>query len=349
MSSFAQSHYVSVAVRKRRRRWGHVLLFTVLGLYAFLTFVPFYFTFVRAFVPTELATEVHVWVPRATPLSLNAQVGNFATYFNIDLARFKEAMDIEGFVPPYMTLRELMTEYQVTEESIRTYLRPYTTYVGWYAMIRNSRFWTGLYSNAFVAVMSIALGGVLGIMTGSVLARLRKRWHRVIYNSYLLSMVIPPIAIMIPVYLIFSRYLRLTNSYWNVILMFAKGDALSIMVFTSFIATIPEELKESVQMDGGNRLQYLLKIVFPLCITPFAIFVSIRLPWFWNDLLYGYLFLSPDKQTLMAFISSFAGTYTTNFQAMYAGLIMAILPLIIIYLMFRRLFVRSALAGAVKY
>lgn len=335
--------------RRNRRRFGYSLLFVVLGLYTFITLVPFYLTIIRAFVPTNRATEVHLWIPEPAELSMNAQVGNFATYYNVDLGEFKEALGIEGFLRPYTSLQELIDDYGVKEDDIRSFLRPYTTYAGWYAMLRSSRFWTALFGNVFVAVMSVVFGGFLGILTGSVLARLRKPWHRVIYNSYLLSTVIPPIAIMIPVYIIFAQYLHLTNSYWNVILMFAKGDALSIMVFTSYIATIPIELKESVEVDGGNRLHYLRNIIFPLSVTPFAVFVSIRLPWFWNDLLFGYLFLQPAKQTLMPYINAFSGTYTTNYQAIYAGLILSITPLILLYLAFRKLFVRSALAGSVKY
>lgn len=344
------SDHNPAAVRLRRnRRLGIGLLFVVLGIYTIVTLTPFYFTFIRAFVPTSEATKLHLWIPSPGELSMNAQVGNFATYYGIDLREFKRALGIEGFLPPYTSLRELVDSYGVDEAAIRSFLKPYTTYVGWYTMARSDRFWTALYGNVFVSVMSVVIGGFLGILTGSVLARLRKPWHRLIYNSYLLSTVIPPIAIMIPVYVIFARYLNLTNSYWNIILMFVKGDALSIMVFTSYIATIPYELKESVDVDGGNRLHYLSHILFPLSVTPFAVFVSIRLPWFWNDLLFGYLFLQPDKQTLMPYINAFAGTYTTNYQAIFAGLILSMTPLVLLYLVFRKLFVRSALAGSVKY
>jgi ABC-type glycerol-3-phosphate transport system permease component len=86
----------------------------------------------------------------------------------------------------------------------------------------------------------------------------------------------------------------------------------------------------------------------PLSKTPFAVFTAISLPVFWNDLLYGFLFLGPDKFTIIPLINSFSGTFATNLQATYAGLFLATLPLLLVYLFFNRLFVRSALAGAIK-
>ena len=130
--------------------------------------------------------------------------------------------------------------------------------------------------------------------------------------------------------------------------MFIKGGALSTMVFTAHVASIPRDLKESVEVDGGNHFHYYWHILLPLSKTPFAVFTAISLPLFWNDLLYGFLFLGPEKFTIIPLINSFSGTFATNLQAVYSGLLLATLPLLLVYFLFRKLFVRSALAGAIK-
>jgi raffinose/stachyose/melibiose transport system permease protein len=78
------------------------------------------------------------------------------------------------------------------------------------------------------------------------------------------------------------------------------------------------------------------------------VFATISLPLFWNDLLYGFLFLSPAKFTIIPIINAFNGTFATNLQATYSGLLLATVPLLAVYLIFQRLFVHSALAGAIK-
>lgn len=325
------------------------LIGVLLLLYCVITLLPFYFLVIRSFVPTKDSTQLHLWPPTInTDSVLNAKLGNMATFYNLDLDAFKAEFRIDDYLNQNMRLGQLAAKYNIPEEQMIAYLRPFVTYNGWYNILNNKSFFRAIWANVYICAISIFLGGVLGILTGTGLAELQTRWQTYVYQSYLLQMIIPPVMVMVPTYLIFNRYLHLSNSYWNLILLNIKGGALSTMVFTSYIATIPKELEESIEIDGGNRLTYLWHAVLPLAKTPFAVFVSIMLPLFWNDLLNGRIYLNPDKYTLMPLISSFAGQFTTNFQAIYAGLLCGLLPMITVYLIFQKLFVRSALAGAVK-
>lgn len=321
----------------------------LLFFYCVITLLPFYFLVIRSFVPTKDSTQLHVWPPKInTDSLLNAKLGSMATFYNLDLDTFKAEFGITDYLNQNMRLGQLAAKYNIPEEKMIAYLRPFVTYNGWYNILGDRAFFRAIWANVYICAISILLGGALGILTGTGLAGLQTRWQTYIYQSYLLQMIIPPVMVMVPTYLIFNRYLHLSNSYWNLILLNIKGGALSTMVFTSYIATIPKEIEESIEIDGGNRLVYLWHAVLPLAKTPFAVFVSIMLPLFWNDLLNGRIYLNPDKYTLMPLISSFAGQFTTNFQAIYAGLLCGLLPMIVVYLAFQKLFVRSALAGAVK-
>lgn len=323
------------------------LLVVILSLYCVLTLAPFYVLVVRAFTPTIESTELHVWIPERRALSMNARLSDLSTIYTIDARAFRQEMGITGYMNPQLTLAQVAETYDLPPERIRAYLEPYVQYNGIYTVLNNG-FLKALWGTVFVTGSSVILGGLLGIMTGSVLAGFRRRWHLVVYNSYLLNMIIPPMMIILPQYLILTRLLGLSDSYLALILLHIKGGALSTMVFTSYIATIPKELRESVSMDGGRHHHYFLYVLLPLMGTPFAVFASITLPWMWNDLLHALLFLRPENYTLPAFIASIGGTFTTNFEAIYSGLALSLVPILIIYVTFQKMFIRSAVAGAVK-
>jgi ABC-type glycerol-3-phosphate transport system permease component len=339
------AHRSSMQRRRRGLRWA---IGSFLVLYSVVTLIPFYFLFIRAFVPTKSVTELHLWIPEPDEITMDAKFGNLATFYRFDVDDFKQATGITEYINPSYTLREISQEFNVPEETIRSYLQNYITYNGFYTIFGGGKFLSHLLGTVFVVVTSIVVGGFLGLMTGSVLAGFRKRWHMWLYYLYLFQIAISPIMIILPTYLIITSYLRLYDNYLALILLYIKGGALSTMVFTSYVATVPKDLRESVEIDGGNHWHYFRYILVPLAKTPFAVFAAISLPVFWNDLLYGFLFLSPDKFTIIPLINAYNGTFATNLQATYAGLLMATVPLLIVYLVFQRLFVRSALAGAIK-
>jgi ABC-type glycerol-3-phosphate transport system permease component len=201
---------------------------------------------------------------------------------------------------------------------------------------------------AFVTGFSIALGGLLGIATGSVLAKFRKRWHVWIFNSYLVSMIIPGPMVIIPTYIIVARILGLSNSPFALIFLNVKGSALTAMLFTSYISKVPTELKDSVYVDGGNRIQYFFRILLPLCKVIFGTYAVIHITFYWNDFLHGLLYLDRDHSTLIPMLNSYISAMAVNLQAIYAGLCIAMIPLLIVYFLFQRLFVRATFSGALK-
>ena len=232
---------------------------------------------------------------------------------------------------------------------MKSYLKPFFAYNGWFTLIRATNFLRAVAGNVYVVTTSILLGGFLAMCTASVLAGLRKRWHRFIYNTYLLQAIIPGIMIMLPLYIILAQGLNLYNSYWSLILLFVKGGAVSTMIFTGFYSTIPKELKESVQIDGGGFVRYFLQVLMPNSSVPFATYTVIHIPWFWNNLLFGLLFLRQDKYTVVPMLNNLIGEFDTNFQTLYAGLAASLIPMIMLYLIFQKLFIKSAMAGAMKY
>jgi len=341
----------AVAVHRKqvaaRRAIAVVILVVLLSLYALLTLTPFYFLFIRSFVPTAESAKFHAWVPPNREFNLDARFGNMATFFNLDLPKFKKDMGISGYIDTNLTIRELAETYTIPPEKLRAYFQPFYLFNGWLNILRSAEAYRSFIATVCVTALAIVLGTLLGSATGLGLSRFQRKWQSVLYTLYLLQMVIPGVITMLPSYII-VRTLGLTNTYTVLVLGAISGGALSTMIFTSAAAGIPREMQESLKVDGGGMFTYYHSIMLPLIKPAIGAFSLITLPQVWNSLLGSLLYNKSGKYLLMAFISSFAGNYSTNYQAIYAGLAIALLPLLALYVGLQNLFVRAALAGAVK-
>ena len=332
----------------KKNKTGTYLIAVILLVYSVITIVPFYFLGVRSLVPTVNSGVFHLVPPKLDEFNMESTFGNMATYYSMDLKKVKKQLGLKGYINPTSTWKEIAEKNNIDPVKIKKYFSPYIKYNGWLTILYDKRFMHSVIMTVVLTLSSIVLGGLLSIMTASVLARFRKKWHNWIYSLYMLQMIISPVVIIIPTYIILGKYLGLANSYIALFLQFIKGGAVPVMLFTAYIAGIPSTIEDSVKIDGGNRLQYFIHILLPLVKVPFATFTAIMFPVIWNDLLQGLVFLKPEKYTLVPMVNSLQGTYTTNYQAIFAGLSVSIVPVIIVYLVFQDLFVRSSLSGALK-
>lgn len=192
------------------------------------------------------------------------------------------------------------------------------------------------------------------------MAGLKRRGQNIIYNIYLLQMVIPAMLIILPQFMIVQWCVRLIPGYdtsgilrsavqlLTVVLINCKGGAVSTMILTSFISAIPTEIQEAAQLDGAGQVQYIRHILFPLLKVPIASLVVIMLPQFWNQFLEPFVYLDQNNTTLLPLIQNLSGVYSTNFQILYTSIFVSIVPLAAVYLVFRSYFIEGAMAGAVK-
>jgi raffinose/stachyose/melibiose transport system permease protein len=192
------------------------------------------------------------------------------------------------------------------------------------------------------------------------LAGLQRRDQMLVYNIYLLQMVIPAMLILLPQFMMFQWFFEFFPGYDNVegvryglqlgaiVLINIKGTALSTMIFTAAISGIPKELEESAMIDGASSWQYVRHILLPLLKVPIVSLIVIMLPLVYNQFLEPYVYLDPANATLLPFVQSAVGQFSTNFQLIYSAILASIVPLVLVYLMFRKWFVEGVMAGAIK-
>jgi raffinose/stachyose/melibiose transport system permease protein len=173
--------------------------------------------------------------------------------------------------------------------------------------------------------------------------------------------VLPPFLILLPQFMLIQGMLKLVPGYEDfgsmtrkvtqligLLFIYWSGGALSTMIYTAFISSIPRELEESAEIDGASRWQYIRRIQLPLLKVPVASFTVISLPWFWNDFLNPFVYLDNTNTTLLVLVQNMVGQYTINFRVIYSGVLVAVLPLLLVYILFRRWFIEGVMSGAIK-
>ena len=207
----------------------------------------------------------------------------------------------------------------------------------WFA---NSVMLTGASVAATLAIASFAAWGF---------SRWSFRGRDALLSLLVSLMVVPPVVLLVPLF-VFGADLGWISTFRLVILIYV-GLMLpfSVYMLTSFFRTIPPSMIEAATVDGASSFTVFRRIVIPLSAAPLATLAVVNLLWVWNELLIALVFLQDDsKKTLMEGITGFQSRYSLNVPAIMAGLTLATLPIVTLYLFGQRFFVRGLVTGAAK-
>jgi raffinose/stachyose/melibiose transport system permease protein len=161
-------------------------------------------------------------------------------------------------------------------------------------------------------------------------------------------MIVPFQALMIPFMSIFAQFVSLNNRAALIFFYVGFGVALSTFLYHGFISKIPMDLDEAASMDGANDFTIFWKIIFPMLRPVTATVAIVNALWIWNDFLLPRLVLTPETQTLPLSTYLFYGQYSTEYGQAMAGLLLAVLPIIVFYLILQKQFISGISTGAVK-
>jgi ABC-type glycerol-3-phosphate transport system permease component len=206
-----------------------------------------------------------------------------------------------------------------------------------------------LINSLLISGVSVIVTLALASLAAYAFSRMPFPGRGVSFTLMISLMVVPPIVMMIPLFELMSD-LNLVNTYQAVIVIYA-GLMLpfSIYLLTSFFNTIPRELLEAGSIDGAGHLRTLISIVMPLAVPALVTLGIVNLLWAWNELLIALVLLQDDSmKTLMVGITIFQSHNNLNVPVTMAGLLIATLPIVVVYLAGQRFFVQGLAAGAVK-
>ena len=210
-------------------------------------------------------------------------------------------------------------------------------------------FFIWLKNSAIMTFGSVIVSTLAAALCAFAIARMRFRGQNVLLAVNIALLVVPPVVLLIP---LFVEYVDtgLVSTYRGVIIIYAGLTApFSVYLLTSFFRTIPDELLESAMADGASHFRLLWQIVAPLSAPAFVTLVVVNALWVWNELLIALVFLPEDRlKTLMVGITVFQGRYSLDVPVLMAGMLLASVPMLVLYLVGQRFFIRGLTAGAIK-
>jgi raffinose/stachyose/melibiose transport system permease protein len=209
-------------------------------------------------------------------------------------------------------------------------------------------FFRALTNSIIITVISVAALIVFSSMLAYYLARTKTKFSKVTFLILVASMIVPFQALMIPFMSIFAQFVSLNNRAALVFFYIGFGVALSTFLYHGFISKIPMDLDEAAAMDGASDLTIFWKIMFPMLRPVTATVAIVNALWIWNDFLLPRLVLTQETQTLPLSTYLFYGQYSTEYGQAMAGLLLAVLPIIIFYLILQKQFISGITTGAVK-
>ena len=201
----------------------------------------------------------------------------------------------------------------------------------------------------FISVVSTALILLCCSMAAWYIARVRSGFAKFFYYLCLFSMIVPFQMVMFTLTST-ADSLKL-NTPWTIpVIYLGFGAGLAIFMFVGFVKSLPLEIEEAASIDGCGPVRTYFNVVLPM-LKPTLISVGIlELMWVWNDYLLPYLVLDITKyRTIPIHVQYLKGSYgTVDLGATMAVIMMAILPIIIVYLFCQKYIIKGVAAGAVK-
>jgi multiple sugar transport system permease protein len=206
-------------------------------------------------------------------------------------------------------------------------------------------FWNSLWVSTLTTILAV----VVAVPAAYAFSRFRFPGRTLLFFSVLLRNMFPAVVFLVPLFIL-MRLLGLVNTHGSLVLTYLTfGLPLAIWLLKGFYDNIPIQLEQAARIDGATRFQAFLLVVMPLS-TPGIIATAIySFIGAWNEYIYAYTFLSKhDQMTLPVGIQRFFSENATDWPGLMAATFMMSVPVVVLFLVLQKYFVRALTEGAVK-
>jgi len=206
------------------------------------------------------------------------------------------------------------------------------------------------FNSFYVTVVTTLLAGAISIVAAYAFARYAFKWRNVLLLFILVPRLVPRVALIIPLFLMFSRF-GLLDTYTVLIVTYtASAIPLATWILIGFFGAIPKEIEEAAAVDGASLWQRLTKIVLPLSTPGLVTIAVLTFRESWNEFPYALAFLQATEMRTLPFqlfrIEQTLGL--VDWPLFSAFTLLTIIPVVVLYLRFERSIVSSLTTGAVK-
>lgn len=204
-------------------------------------------------------------------------------------------------------------------------------------------------NSVIIAVSAVLVTVILATMASYAITRMHWKLANLTHSIFLLGMMIPIYALVIPLFSIFKGMGLLDTHLAVIIPQIAVGFPMAIFIICGFMRSIPTELEEAAIIDGCTVFQCFFKIILPIAKSSVVTVAVVQFINVWNDLLLPRIFLTDSsKMTLPVGLTNFRAMYSTDYVGMIAAVIITIIPSIVVYILLHKQIMEGMVAGAVK-
>ena len=220
----------------------------------------------------------------------------------------------------------------------------------------NFSFWYAFGTSAVITIVSLVLLALFGGMAAWVICRNKTKWSTAIYMVFIASMIIPFQVVMLPLISTFRDVgsfvgLSMLQSIPGIVFAYCGfGGAMTVFILTGMVKTVPYDLEEAASIDGCSYEGIYFRIIFPLLKPSIVTVTILNGMWIWNDYLLPSLMLGQNGRvkTLPVAVQAFVGSYVKQWDLILTAALLAMLPMIIIFLIAQKQIMSGMVEGAVK-
>lgn len=204
-------------------------------------------------------------------------------------------------------------------------------------------------NSAITAVTSTALTVLFSAMTAYSFARFKFRFKEFLFFTILLVLMVPDMITIIPKFQL-VKTLGLRDSLWGLIVVYvAGGVSMNTFLLRGFFESLPKELEEAMLIDGGNYLTVFFRMILPLSKPALATVTIFSFMGNWDEFTWALTAIdNPLKRTLPIAIYSFQGQHGTEWGLVFAAMLIALVPIMVVFLSMQKYFVSGLTTGAFK-
>lgn len=223
------------------------------------------------------------------------------------------------------------------------------TFANFRAAWNVGQFGTSFVNSGLITLVKVPIGVFLAALMSYSLAKLKVNLRRSILFLLLLGLTVPIFIAVVPIFTML-RQAGLIDSIWGLLPPYlAFGLPFEVLILTGFFKRIPQELIEAARIDGASELSIFVRVVLPLSLPVLITVAILDAVATWNELVMALVLLSsPGHRTVPLSLLNFQGQFTTDFPALCAGILIALLPILVAYGFLQRWIVSGLTAGAVK-
>ena len=280
---------------------------------------------------------------------MSTELGLRVSRFSNEVLRYGVvvlATVVVGYPVVWMVLQSLKSKFELYSN---IWGLPQQLFIDNYVQAwRIARMGTYIFNSLIVSVSTVAVVLVVASLAGYAFARLHFRGREVLFYMFVFTLIVPVQVTIIPLYAVVSG-LRLSNTYLALILPYAAAALpLSIFLLRAFFRSVPREIEEAARIDGCSEFAAFTRVVLPISGPGLATVTILQFLGAWNEFLLALIFIrNPALRTIPLGLQAFFFEYSVEWGYLFAALAMATVPVIVVYVLMQRQFIKGLTAGAV--